>query len=297
MKIVQSFWSKPINSSENKSLSDRRSGGWINSLYYYMSWAFSCLQFREFYDQVELVTDSTGYDLLINNMKLPYTDCHVVLDNLHHYHPDLWALGKIYTYKLQKTPFIHADSDVFIWDRLPKELEKSELLAQNQELNFGFYSDQYKEIKEHFDYVPEDIVTQYRKTNTLKACNAGIIGGNNLDFFQEYTEKAIETVNKNVHLMEDFDKGTFNMFYEQCLFFSMAENQNKEIEYLLNNSSDNFDGIANLAAAPFHIKYAHIIGPFKSDKAIGDLLVHMLLEKYPEYYFRIVKLVHEYKIL
>lgn len=40
-----------------------------------MSWALSCLQLKQSYDKVELVTDSEGAELLINKLHLPYTSC------------------------------------------------------------------------------------------------------------------------------------------------------------------------------------------------------------------------------
>ena len=51
----------------------------------------SCNQLRRYYDDVTLVTDSQGYDVLINKLHLPYTDVIVSLDCLNHYNPNLFA--------------------------------------------------------------------------------------------------------------------------------------------------------------------------------------------------------------
>ena len=64
-KIVQSYWSKAYKNSPNS--------GWAFRETHYMSWALSCLQLKQFYDEIELITDSEGADLLINKLHLPYS--------------------------------------------------------------------------------------------------------------------------------------------------------------------------------------------------------------------------------
>jgi len=93
-KIVQSYWTEAYRNSSNR--------GWAFKETHYMSWALSCLQLRQFYNEVELVTDSAGADLLINKLHLPYTSCKLTLDKLSDKNPALWALGKITAYKEQQ---------------------------------------------------------------------------------------------------------------------------------------------------------------------------------------------------
>ena len=88
MKIIQSFWTGNKN-----SLTD--SYGWLLPIFNYLSWIISCYQLRRYYDDVTLVTDSQGYDVLINKLHLPYTDVIVSLDCLNHYNPNLWALANL----------------------------------------------------------------------------------------------------------------------------------------------------------------------------------------------------------
>lgn len=59
-KIVQSYWSKAYKNFPNS--------GWAFKETHYMSWGLSCLQLKQFYDEVELITDSEGADLLINKL-------------------------------------------------------------------------------------------------------------------------------------------------------------------------------------------------------------------------------------
>ena len=139
MKVVQTFWS-----GNKKHLLDN-SFGWHDASSHIQSWSLSCRLLRRLYDEVELYTDKTGYDLLIEQLKLPYTNVHVVLDELNTYNTSVWALSKIRTYSLQTTPFIHIDGDVFLWKKFSKELLASQLLVQNREIE-----NRYFELKLYF---------------------------------------------------------------------------------------------------------------------------------------------------
>lgn len=75
MKIIQSFWSAGKDVYADGF-------GWKHPELHFMSWALSCLSLREHYDDVTLYTDSAGYDVLINKLRLPYTRVEVCFDNL-----------------------------------------------------------------------------------------------------------------------------------------------------------------------------------------------------------------------
>lgn len=85
MKIVQIFW------TANKPLLEN-GFGWPHPQYHLMSWALSCLSLRENYNNVVFYTDSNGYKVFIELLKLPYTDVVVQYDDL--LCPDIhWALS------------------------------------------------------------------------------------------------------------------------------------------------------------------------------------------------------------
>ena len=106
MKIVQTFW------HGNNSLLDN-SFGWMNPQYHLMSWALSCLSLKDNYQNIVLYTDSHGYEIFAEQLKLPYTDIIIQYDNLTCPEPH-WAYPKLLTYSLQKEPFIHVDGDVYL---------------------------------------------------------------------------------------------------------------------------------------------------------------------------------------
>lgn len=91
MKIIQSFWS-----GGKDILLD--SFGWHTSQAHLMAWALSCLNIRKFYGDVELYTDKQGYEMFINQLHLPYSNVHIILEELKPYPKELWALAKIKAY-------------------------------------------------------------------------------------------------------------------------------------------------------------------------------------------------------
>lgn len=291
MKIVQSFWSKPSYKKENINLSDRNKGGWIDKKYNYMSWALSCLQFRKFYDNVELVTDAFGYNLLVDKLELPYTNVKVCLDDINHYHSDLWALGKVYAYSIQDEPFIHADGDVFIYKKFSEEFENSNLVSQNIEKNYLLYQQVFSTIEDNFDYIPNVLFESKILNNQLIGTNAGILGGSDVSFFKDYTKESFHFVDKNLSKLSKINIGLFNIIFEQAMFYALSESKSAKVNYLLNNVNQAFDGLCDFITVETKTNYLHALGPFKQQKYIGDQLALRLLLDYPEYYYKIINLI------
>lgn len=296
MKIIQSLWVKPSLKKANFNNSDRNKGGWLDKKYNYMSWALSCLQFKKYYNDVELITDKLGYDLLINKLELPYTKVDVALDVLNDYHPDLWALGKIYAYSIQNEPFIHADGDIFIYEKFDDSFEKSALVAQNIEKGFAYYEDVFTPIEQNFQYIPEFLKESKLKNNEIIAVNAGLLGGSDLNLIKEYTTEAFKFVDRNTTKLDKVNIGMFNTVYEQFLFRSVAEKKGVDINYYLSDINHGFDGLAEFTALPDKTKYIHTVGFYKRIKFIGDLLEQRLQTDYPDYYYKIMNLIRTNQI-
>jgi len=291
MKIIQSLWTRPTFKKDNFRYTDRNRGGWTDKKYNYMSWALSCLQFRKYYNQVELITDTVGFDLLINKLELPYTRVHVCLDALNNYHHDLWALGKIYAYSIQDEPFIHADGDVFIYERFTEAFEGSDLVAQNIEKQFTYYNEIFKNICDQFAYLPETLVEFRNKHNSITGANAGIIGGNDILFFKEYSSLAFKFVDRNVDKIDKINTGMFNNVFEQFLFYAMAENKGIDINFYKQDVNQAFDGLSEFTSLPNKSKFIHTVGVYKRMEYIGEQLAFRLLEDHPDYYYKIVRLL------
>lgn len=297
-KIVQTLWTKPVFEDNSTEFQNRFHGGWPNKKYNYMAWTLSCLQFRKFYDNVELVTDKRGKELLIDYLNLPYTSIRVELDCLNHYPSSLWTLPKIFTYKIQEEPFFHTDGDVFIWEKFSETIESAQLCSQQVVID---HKPQYiiiEEIKTHFDYIPDCIKKDSEENKVLRISNAGLLGGTQLDFFKEFVEISFAFVDKNLSHLTKLKSGNFGMIFEEYLFYCLAKEKGVEITYLLEPLEDDFKGtrLVEFESVPSKTKFIHPVGTFKKYQEICDLLANTLLINYPDYYYRIMKLLHEFEI-
>ena len=288
MKVIQSFWSGGLQKINEDSY------GWLDSKYHWLSWILSAVQLNKFYE-VELYTDQIGYEVLIEKLKLPYAKVHVVLDELNEYDTDLWALGKIKAYSLQDRPFLHVDGDVFIWSPFPDAFSKSELIAQNLEVATEYYDHMWAGISKELVRLPEEMQTYTKKQHRL-ACNMGIVGGGDIEFFKEYTAKSFEFVDNNREVWSKIDKGNFNIFFEQVLFHECAQKNSNQFSFLFSDiiEDNGYQGLADFNATPFEKTYLHLISFYKKDPSTCKQLENYVLRYYPEYYKNLEHISPEY---
>jgi len=287
MKIIQSLWSKPLS----------KNGGWNEKIFYYMSWTLSCLKLKEFYKPIELYTDEKGKELLIDILQLPYDKVHVVLDELNEFSPQLWALGKVYTYSLQKEPFLHVDGDIFIWSKFPERIENAQLIAQHKEENYEYHKLSVQKLTADGFYFKKELNPQ--KETEINEVNAGLLGGNNIDFFTKYTKAVFDFVKNNktqIKLLEGMGITYVNTIFEQYFFYKLAQNNKIDIEYLFTNKiSQYFSEFVKFASLPYINTYIHTIAFYKKVFSVGANVAHLLWYEYPDYYYRILKIIENEK--
>lgn len=279
-KIVQSYWSKAYKNFPNR--------GWAFKETHYMSWGLSCLQLKQFYDEVELITDSEGADLLINKLHLPYTSCKTTLDKLNNENPAIWALGKIVAYEEQQEPFIHVDGDVYIWNSFPKRIEEAGIVAQNIEKNYPFGIMLLEEMKKnHFSFPLQLSLEDMCETNM------GIIGGHDLEFFKSYCSLVYKFIDLNRNKLDSLSGGvcSVNTIMEQYLMYEYALKNGKDIEYLISNlSNTEMYKLTLFSLLPTDVSFIHNIGSNKKREITSDRLARILYCAYPKYYAHISNL-------
>lgn len=299
MKIIQSFWTKPFLKSADSLKDSRLNGGWPARKYNYFSWALSCLQLRKFYPEVELITDELGEFLLIDKLGLPYTNVIADMNKLDHHHPGLWALGKIYAYSIQEKPFLHVDSDIFIWNGFEDRIINAGLTAQNLESQSPVYVETFHEICEKFNYVPP-YIRGLSGVKNIACSNAGILGGTDIAFFKHYTNEIFRFLNENydyiLNNVHRLNTAYMNVVYEQIFFLKLAHLANKEITYLFPDCIDFPDYVGYFHAAEKNGGYMHCLGVFKQGKHVCSMLELKLKTLYPEYYYRILDLLSSSEI-
>lgn len=292
MRIIQSAWAcnKPNLLTSNS--------GWLAPEYNLMSWTLSCLQLKQFYPELVLYCDSVSANMLIDTLQLPYSDVVCNLDSLNVYHPQLWALPKISAYSQQEKPFLHVDGDVFIWKKFEDSLLKGNLIAQNIEAATAYYEKIMISLESGLNYFPEEIVSERKFKNPILAYNAGIFGGSDISFFQEYISKAFEFIGKNALNLSKINVSNFNIFFEQYLFYCLVKKYNKKVNVLLSEviGDNQYKGFGDFARVPYEKQYLHLLGNYKRNDFVCKQMAGRLRQEYPEYYYRIIQTFKKNKL-
>src|SRR5487761_316445 len=122
MRAVWSFWSKPFREYKGRL--------WHSPLHHWLAWGLSLRLARRHYPETMLVTDLEGKALLVDTLGLSFTHVSTELDSIRQVDPGWWALGKLIAYRLQDRPFVHLDTDVFLWKPLPASFLSTHIFAQ-----------------------------------------------------------------------------------------------------------------------------------------------------------------------
>lgn len=286
MKIIQSFWSGNQTDFTNNY-------GWYNYKYHWLSWILSCNQLVKHHKEVELFTDRFGYDILITKLQLPYTKVHVILDDLNGYHKDLWAMAKIKTFQIQDEPFIHVDGDVFVWESLTDKFKNTTLVTQNLEITTDYYGNMWNDILPNLNFIPSEMANYSSKRSSF-ACNMGIIGGNDIKFFKEYTKISTAFVDNNINSWSNINGFNFNIFFEQVLFYEFAKIKNLKVDFLFEEISEdnNYKGFGDFHKVP-NKTYLHLLGVFKRNASICKSMEVYIMKYFSESYSKITKLINE----
>lgn len=291
MKFVQSFWSKPIFDFEHQNnWNFRHHGGFPNAFLFYCAWVYSCLSIKKYYPNLHLVTDDYGIHIFKEVLQLPYVSFSKALNDLNGYNEGAWALGKLYTYKLQKEPFCHIDGDVFLFGPVLDQIIDHPIFCQSFDYDMGQYAEIHPYVHENFRKVPAEF--QLGESEKLKLINAGVIGGHDLDVFQRYTTKAFELIDNNQDKIGAINGGIFNLYYEQFLLSNIIFRNNFKVASLYEepDSDINFAAFHNI---PNTSQYIHLISHLKMSTAYMEQVVARLQLEFPEYYYRLLKFFKE----
>lgn len=272
-KIVYSLWTKPSGNILENAVN------WYSPKSQLLCLALTVLKSKEFFKEIELVTDSEGWKI-IKKLNLPFTSFKTILDDIPKEQHGFWALGKIYAYKAQKKPFVHLDNDAILWKGLPEWALNSEVFVQNTE-DAGWFTDVY---------MPEvnraNKILKYFPPNwniTKEAFCTGIFGGTNIEFIQEYCNEALRFINdkKNKSGWESItNKGSYCIIFEQYILACIAQNKKANVTFFDKHLIK--ENLENLG-------YTHIWGA-KKEAGIEKILEDSLKKHYPEYVEQVNKL-------
>ncbi|HWE85311.1 MAG TPA: DUF6734 family protein [Terracidiphilus sp.] len=288
MRVVWSFWSKPFNAYKGRI--------WREPRHHLMAWGLSLSLARRHFAETQLVTDSEGRSLLVDELGLRFDHVSTDLDRLADANPGWWALGKLVAYSIQDRPFVHLDTDVFLWKALPAWLVSAPVFAQCPEVHAIDHAwCGPRDIENLFDRHGTPLPVEWRWATsrdniTFQEENCGILGANRIDFLRYYAETAIQLVLDPAHrpLWNELpDLSGFNMLVEQFLLSACLEYHSIHpqspfrgvgIRHLFPTWSESFN-----ADAAARLGFTHLIGDTKSHPAVAARLERRVAKLDPKF--------------
>jgi hypothetical protein len=300
MRAVWSFWSKPFKAYKGRI--------WREPRHHLYAWGLSLRLARKHYPDTALVTDSAGKELLVDRLGLQFSEVSTELNRLRDADPGWWALGKLVAYSLQEKPFVHLDTDVFLWRPLPSWLTAAPVFAQCPErhsLENAWCGPRHIEhlFAEHRISLPVEWEwASSRNTTWFREENCGILGGNRVDFLRAYANTAIRMVTDPSHASAWArlpEKSGFNMLIEQfllaaCLdYHRIAPNsafRGVTIRHLFPAWAEAFNPRAAAQAG-----YTHLLGDAKTHPEVTARLERRIAELDP-FFHRHCRHVAQYAV-
>lgn len=281
MRAVWSFWTKPFAAHHAQA--------WLTGTHHLLAWVLSVGAAARHYPSTALVTDDEGARLLVDGLGLEFTSVSTGLNALDADDPAWWVLGKLWTYRAQREPFVHIDSDVFLWKPLPPRLSAAPVLAQNPE-RFPSTGDSWYRpapcdaaLRAAGGWLPEEW-TWYTSRRISRAVCCGILGGNDTAFLSDYADRAMRMVrdprNRRAWRALGGVVGD-NILVEQYFLAACLEYRGVEIACLFPSADAAFD-----EAAASQAGYTHLIGAAKTNPALLARLERRVRREYPALFER-----------
>lgn len=297
LRAVWSFWSKPLLKSRRAS--------WFSMKHHLLAWVLSFETARKHYPKTSLITDDEGARLLVDELDLPFEHVSTELNALHNQDSDWWSLGKLYAYRVQTEPFVHLDTDVFLWKPLPEKLERSSVFAQNPEPFSSIFCYRPERVERALRYpkqgwLPEEWVWYRRARRNQRGDCCGIFGGARTDFIRYYADAALRLVSDPANqrgLSRFTEKVNSMVLIEQYLLAACVEYHSSanpsstfadvRIEYLFNSLAQmyNRDYVTQVG-------FTHLIGDAKKNSVVVERLENRVRRDYPERYERCLSLLN-----
>jgi hypothetical protein len=292
MRAVWSFWSAPFEAYQHAV--------WLSPRHHLLSWVLSFELGRRHYSDTVLITDDRGKALLADALRLPFSAIDTSLNALAGRDPSWWALGKLYAYAAQSQPFVHIDSDVYLWRPLPEEIVAAPVFSQNPE-HFDFGQGWYRPdrwdaaLKAVRGWVPPEWTWYTLRRGSEAAC-CGVLGGHDTAFISYYARNAIRIVEHPRNqlawrLLRSAAEDNIlaeQYFLSACLHYHAANPRSEfkgvEMRYV-------FDSLAAAfrRAEAERVGFTHLIAGSKRDPILAERLENRVRQDYPVSYERIAQ--------
>jgi hypothetical protein len=277
MRAVWSFWSEPFRGEKGRS--------WQSPLHHLLAWGMSIRLARKYFPETALVTDTSGKKLLVDALGLPFTHVSTELDDYRRCNPGWWSLSKVVAYRAQQQPFIHLDTDVFLWKPLPAAMLAASVFAQCPEdhppLDTSWCpEDVERAFARHNLTLPiEWEWVRSRSPHCFREANCGIMGANRVDFIQYFASLSLDLMTNPIHApawAELSDLSGYMMLTEQflldaCFEFHRSHPQSPfrgmHMRYLFPSFAEAYNH-----EAASRVGFTHLLGDAKRDPFIARRL-------------------------
>jgi hypothetical protein len=294
MRAVWSFWSKPFLAQKGRL--------WREPWHHLLAWGLSVRLASKHYPDTMLVTDRAGAELLVERLGLRFTHVRTDLDQLRDADAGWWALGKLIAYSVQDRPFVHLDTDVFLWKPLPARLESAAVFTQCPEAHppLGEWNgpgDIEAAFTAHSLLLPTEWQwVRSQSSDGFREENCGIVGGTHVDFVRYFSTLGLELALNPAYARawaELPHKAAYMTMIEQFLLAAC-------LDYHRTHSGSPFSGIRGrhlfsswaqafdpLATA--RVGYTHLLGDAKNHPDITQRLEHRMQREDPELFRRCMR--------
>lgn len=289
-RAVWSYWDKPFRHHHNSV--------WWSERHHLLAWILSLETARRHYPETVLHTDREGHRLLVDGLGLGFTEVHTDLDQLDGADPDWWVLGKLYTYRAQERPFIHIDTDVFLWQPIDPAVSSAPVFGQNPEwFNFdggSWYQPKYYDqcLRQQGGWMPEAWRWYVDRRGGEAVC-CGILGGQSPEFIRDYADQAIRFIshpdNQPIWAGMEHKIGD-NILFEQyflsaCIAFH-TQQANTRFQGITTGYVFESPEVAYQGDKAREIGYTHLIGGAKRNEEYARRLEARVARDYPNAYRR-----------
>lgn len=294
-RAVWSLWSKPFR--------DHCGPTWASEKHHLLGWILSVETARRHYPETVLYTDDDGARMLVDGLDLPFAEVSTALNGLRAADPQWWVLGKLQAYRAQTKPFVHIDTDVFLWNALPSVVADASVFGQNPEW-FAFGGDSWYRpkrydacLRQHDGWVPEEWAWYVGRQGGEAVC-CGVLGGQRADFLSYYADQALQFLehprNRSVWSSVGFLLGDNILFEQYFLSACIAYHNNAanspyrelNVQYLFRTPEEAYH-----TDRPRRSGYTHLIGGAKRNMAHARRLEQRVARDYPERYQRCLRYV------
>ena len=288
-RAVWSFWSKPFQTGRKFS--------WFSEKHHLLSWVLSFERARQHYPETVLITDDDGVRMLVDGLGLEFGTVSTELNALQSQDPEWWVSGKLYAYRAQTQPFVHLDSDVFLWKALPERVTAAPVFAQNPEYfdfsdgNGCYQPEAYKiAIESTQGWLPEEF-NWYLSTRRNQVICCGILGGNHVDFIRHYADTAIQMIEhpRNQQAMSLLQRKSLDSFMVEqyllaaCVFYHQDWEPPVYRDVYINCLFNSLEGAFREAK---DVGFTHLLGGSKRNPRLANKLERRVAKDYPDRYQR-----------